>query len=118
MGIMEAGLGRPSTLPSHIMKLLEQKVLGEDFRPNGKGRAALALAPKEIADSRFTVRMEWTSRESKNQKSDVKETMGKILAVVSDDVRFRMEESLEEKLPSIESFSISSKKEENIGLGM
>lgn len=118
MGLMEAGLGRPSTLPSHVIKILEQKVLGEDFRPNGKGRAALSLAPKEIADSRFTVRMEEILRISKEKRTDLKGTMEEILSGISGDSLLRMERTLEERLPLIETPDLASSEKKNFELGI
>lgn len=118
MGLMEAGLGRPSTLPSHVIKILEQKVLGEDFRPNGKGRAALSLAPKEIADSMFTVRIEEILRISKEKRADLKGTMEEILSGISGDSLLRMERTLEERLPLIETPDLASNEKKNFELGI
>ncbi|WP_053764601.1 toprim domain-containing protein [Leptospirillum ferriphilum] len=99
-GLMEAGLGRPSTLPSHVMKILAQNVLGKDFRPNGKGRAAMDKAPEAIRSEEFTRRMETILRKMKEQGASVQSAMREILSTLPEPVREQMESALADELPA------------------
>ena len=96
-GLMEAGLGRPSTLPVHVMKILSQNVLGKDFRPNGKGLAALNKAPEAIRSVEFTRRMETILREI--QGATVESAIEEILSVLPVPVREQMDSVIVDELP-------------------
>jgi DNA topoisomerase IA len=96
---MEAGLGRPSTLPSHVLKIQDQKVLGKDFRPNEKGNKAISRAPEAIRSPLFTKELESILNESRKHGMSVEQTIEKILSKLPEPVRGQMEAVLAERLP-------------------
>ena len=97
-GLMAAGLGRPSTLPSHVGKILAQNVLDSDGRLTAKGRVYRDKTPGAISDPGLTAAMEGILKAMGQNGEGVKKTMEALLETLPGEIREQMETVLEDPL--------------------
>jgi DNA topoisomerase-1 len=98
--LVSAGLGRPSTLPVHVEKIVSRGVVNLDGSLSREGRKFLEAAPEVLKSAGFTRKMEESLRRPAEGET-VKGLMEKVLSLLPEELRTRMAESLDDQVAPV-----------------
>ena len=118
--LVSSGLGRPSTLPVHVEKIVSRGVMNLDGSLSRDGRKFLEASPEVLRSADFTRKMEESLRHASGKES-VRGLMEKILGPLPDEIRKRMTESLDDEVETVrweDFFQKSDPEREGIGKDM